>query len=121
MLCRCHHSASLDDVKENMRSTRYPTEMLRFVEGPVEKTIPEHIPERIALLRIDTDWYESTQHELEHLFPLLVPGGVLIVDDYGYWKGSRKAVDDYLKGELLLSRTHSTGVVAVKESTGHWR
>jgi len=114
-------SASLEDVKQNMRSTMYPTELLRFVEGPVEKTIPKHVPESIALLRIDTDWYESTRHELEHLFPLLVPGGVLIIDDYGYWKGSRKVVDDFLRGELLLSRIDSTGVVAVKDSIGHWR
>jgi hypothetical protein len=114
-----HCFASLEDVRVNMQSTGYPSEMLRFIEGPVEKTIPEHVPERIALMRIDTDWYESTRHELEHLFPRLVPGGVLIIDDYGHWKGSKKAVDSFFRGELLLNRTDSTGVVAVKQDRGH--
>jgi O-methyltransferase len=110
-----HCLASLEDVQANMQSTGYPSEMLKFIEGPVERTIPKHIPERIALMRIDTDWYESTKHELEHLFPRLVPGGVLIIDDYGHWKGSKKAVDEFLGGALLLNRTDSTGVVAVKQ------
>jgi hypothetical protein len=114
-----HCFASLEDVRANMQSTGYPTEMLRFIEGPVEKTIPENLPETIALMRIDTDWYESTRHELEHLFPRLVPGGVLIIDDYGSWKGSKKAVDEFFHGELLLNRIDSTGVVAVKQDRGH--
>lgn len=74
------------------------------------------MPEQIALMRIDTDWYESTRHELEHLFPRLSPGGVLIVDDYGFWRGSRKAVDEYFQGELLLNRIDSDGVMALKPS-----
>ena len=63
--------------------------------GPVEETLPAAAPERIALLRLDTDWYESTRHELEHLYPRLSTGGVLIVDDYGHWDGARRAVDEY--------------------------
>ena len=49
------------------------------VEGMVEDTIPAHSPETIAILRLDTDLYDSTLHELEHLFPRLVRGGVLII------------------------------------------
>ena len=67
--------------------------------GKVEDTIPGTIPDRIALLRLDTDWYESTRHELVNLWPRLSPGGVLIVDDYGTWAGARKAVDEFLDRE----------------------
>ena len=89
--------ASLEDVRANLASTGYPAELIHYVKGPVETTIPGVIPEQIALLRLDTDWYGSTHHELQHLFPRLQPGGVLIVDDYHYWRGSRKAVDEYFQ------------------------
>jgi O-methyltransferase len=109
---------SLADVKQALMQTRYPWEKFRFVQGRVEATIPQHAPQQIALLRLDTDWYESTYHELEHLYPRLADGGVLIVDDYGHWQGARKAVDDYFRahgidadlrtidftGRLLLKR-----------------
>ena len=88
--------ASLDEVTENMRSTGYPWDRIRMVQGPVEQTLLTERPERIALLRLDTDWYESTRVEMEHLFPLISSGGVLIVDDYNHWAGSRRAVDEYL-------------------------
>jgi hypothetical protein len=91
--------------------------MIHYVKGKVEETIPSVIPEKIALLRLDTDWYESTRHELIHLFPRLVKGGVLIIDDYGYWKGARKAVDEYIrenKIQILLNRLDETGRIALK-------
>jgi predicted O-methyltransferase YrrM len=107
--------ASLTDVKQNMGSTNYPSEMLVYVEGKVENTIPSVAPEQIALLRLDTDWYESTKHELEHLFPRLAKAGVLIIDDYGSWPGSRKATDEYLKNKpMLLQRIDSSGRMGVK-------
>jgi O-methyltransferase len=87
--------ASIEDVRANMQSTGYPMDRIHLVKGMVESTIPSILPQKIAVLRLDTDWYQSTKHELEHLFPLLVPGGVLIVDDYGHWRGSRQAVDEY--------------------------
>jgi hypothetical protein len=83
----------------------------------VEDTIPAAAPERIALLRLDTDWYDSTRHELECLYPRLMRGGVLILDDYGHWQGARQAADEYLArhgGKLLLNRIDYTGRVAVK-------
>lgn len=107
----------LEQVRANLRSTGYPAELVRFVPGRVEETIPEAAPERIAVLRLDTDWYESTRHELEHLYPRLAVGGVLIVDDYGHWQGARRAVDEYLAASgarLLLSRIDYTGRMAVK-------
>jgi hypothetical protein len=88
--------ASLEDVRAGMDETGYPAERIHFNPGPVEETIPEHAPERIALLRLDTDWYESTRHELEHLYDRVPSGGVVLFDDYGYWQGAHQAVDEFL-------------------------
>lgn len=107
----------LTDVRQNLASTGYPGHLVRYIQGRVEETIPEQAPARIAVLRLDTDWYESTRHELIHLFPRLAVGGVLIIDDYGHWKGARQAVDEYLAEtgvRLLLSRIDYTGRMAVK-------
>ena len=109
--------ATLDDVTANLLSTGYPSANMRFIKGMVEHTIPGAAPTRIALLRLDTDFYESTLHELRHLYPRLAPGGVLIIDDYGVWRGSKLAVDEYFAeiGEpLLLTSVDETAVVAVK-------
>jgi 4-amino-4-deoxy-L-arabinose transferase-like glycosyltransferase len=86
-------------VRETILSTGYPESRLHFVRGRVEDTIPERAPESLAILRLDTDWYESTRHELIHLYPRLVSAGVLIIDDYGHWEGARRAVDQYFERE----------------------
>ncbi|MFL5382969.1 MAG: TylF/MycF/NovP-related O-methyltransferase [Longimicrobiaceae bacterium] len=107
----------LDEVKANLARTGYPADRVVYVQGKVEDTIPGTRPERIALLRLDTDWYASTRHELEHLYPALVPGGVLVLDDYGAWQGARHATDEYFAGRglpLLLNRIDETGRIAVK-------
>jgi len=105
-------------VRELLRETGYPEERLHFVRGPVEETIPATVPGDIALLRLDTDWYASTRHDLEHLYPRLTQGGVLIIDDYGHWEGARTAVDEYFAGDraepLLLHRIDYTGRAAIK-------
>jgi O-methyltransferase len=109
--------ASLDDVRANIARTGYSQEQIRFIQGKVEDTIPSSAPETIALLRLDTDWYESTRHELIHLYPRLSAGGVLLIDDYGHWQGCRKAVDEYFAERdqhVLLNRVDYTGRVAVK-------
>ena len=110
-------NASLEEVKKNCFSTNYPQDKFFFIKGKVEDTIPKYLPSKIALLRLDTDWYESTKHELEYLFPLLEPGGVLIIDDYGHWQGARKAVDEYIQNnrlKILLNRIDYTGRIAIK-------
>jgi hypothetical protein len=107
----------LSDVRKNVESTHYPADRCHYIKGRVEDTLPHQAPDQIALLRIDTDWYESTKAELTHLFPRLATGGVLIVDDYGHWQGARKAVDEYLvehRINLLLNRVDYTGRIAVK-------
>lgn len=87
--------ASLAEVRANMEKTGYPKQKIHFIEGDVERTIPDTAPAKIALLRLDTDWYRSTHHELIHLFPRLARLGALIIDDYGAYEGSRKATDEY--------------------------
>lgn len=109
--------APLDDVKKNISSTGYPSGNVMYVKGKVEETIPGTIPDKISILRLDTDWYESTYHELNYLFPKLVNGGVLIIDDYGHWKGAREAVDQYFKEnniQMLLNRIDYTGRIGIK-------
>jgi O-methyltransferase len=109
--------ASLDDVSAGFSSVDYPRERLHFVQGKVEDTIPGQAPQEIAILRLDTDWYESTKHELEQLWDKLEPGGVLIIDDYGHWAGARDAVDEFFAGRVdapLLSRIDYTGRIGVK-------
>jgi hypothetical protein len=77
----------IDAVREAMLSTGYPEARMHFVEGLVEATIPAVAPDRIALCRLDTDYYESTKHELEHLYPRIHSGGVLLIDNM-LWHGA---------------------------------
>jgi hypothetical protein len=108
--------ASMEDVRANIISTGYPEDRIHLIKGKVEDTIPQTLPSRLSLLRLDTDWYESTKHELTHLFPLLDQRGILIIDDYGHWQGVKKAVDEYFaqcKSGIYLHRIDYTGRIAV--------
>ncbi|MCW2967339.1 MAG: hypothetical protein JWM71_1111 [Solirubrobacteraceae bacterium] len=108
---------NFDDVRRTVLGTGYPEDRIHFVKGPVEETLPAHAPERLALLRLDTDWYESTKAEMDHLYPRLADGGVLIVDDYGHWEGARRAVEEHFDAHgdpLLLSRIDYTGRIGIK-------
>lgn len=108
---------SVDHVKQNFLDWGLGLDNLKFVQGPVEETLLDvsNLPDRIALLRLDTDWYESTKVEMEVLYPKLVWSGVLIVDDYGHWEGARQAVDDYLgKKRMYLEPIDYTAVQMVK-------
>lgn len=111
--------APLDDVRRNMGSTGYPASELRYIEGMVEDTLPARAPETIALLRLDTDWYESTRHELEHLYPRLSRGGVLIVDDVGEFSGAAQAFAEYFAKHtnVLVNRIDYTGRLVIKPHT----
>ena len=107
-------------VREALSRVAYPPDRTHIVKGRVEDTVPEQAPERIALLRLDTDWYESTKHELVHLVPRIVDGGVLIIDDFGHWLGARRAVEEYLaetRLPLLLQRIDESGRMAVVHRT----
>ena len=108
--------ASLEEVEAGFEKVPYPKGRLHLVRGPVEQTVPGVLPEKIALLRLDTDWYSSTAHELEHMYDRLVPGGVLLLDDYAHWRGAREATDEWLArtGEKLLLVRMGGGRIAVK-------
>lgn len=113
----------LEDARANVLETGYSTELIHFIKGKVELTIPKASPGQIAILRLDTDWYESTIHELNHLYPLVSPGGVVIIDDYGFWKGARKAVDEYWNGlfpKPLLCRIDETGRLCIKPTVQNY-
>ncbi len=109
--------SSLDDVKKNLQIIPYPENKIKLIKGKVEETIPENMPDKISLLRLDTDFYSSTKHELEHLFPKLSNHGILIIDDYGHWQGAKKAVDEYVaenKIKIYLNRIDYTARIGIK-------
>jgi O-methyltransferase len=110
-------SASFDEVRTNLESTGYPMDNAALIKGKVQDTIEHNLPESIALLRLDTDWYDSTAHELKHLYPRLNKGGILLIDDYGCMAGQRTAVDEYLAENnitVLLNRIDFAGRIAIK-------
>jgi hypothetical protein len=111
--------APLQDVQQNMRATGYPEHLLHFPKGKVEDTQRKPFEQAVAILRVDVDWYEPTVATMQNLYPALVPGGVLILDDYGSWRGARKAVDDYFSTNgvnMLLNRVDYTVRVGIKPS-----
>lgn len=109
-------TAGLEDVQEGMAELDYPQDRIHLHRGKIEETIPDKAPETIALLRLGTDRYEPTRHELEHLYQRLSPGGVLILDDYGHWEGARLAAQEFMKehGSRLALLPLGSGRIAVK-------
>ena len=106
-----------EQVRATLQTSGYPAARIHVHPGDVERTLPAEAPEQLALLRLDTDWYASTKHELEHLWPRLAPGGVLIVDDVGHWDGARRAVEEHFAAHPpapLLHRIDYTARIAVK-------
>lgn len=110
--------ASLEDVQRNLSTVGYPADKIEYVVGKVEETIPGTLPSSIALLRLDTDWFDSTKHEMVHLYPNLQSKGVLLIDDYGHWKGSRAAIDEAFAEKNIvpfLARIDYTGRAFIKD------
>lgn len=108
---------SLEEVRKAVATVGYDPAKIHFIKGRVEDTVPAQAPAAISLLRLDTDWYESTRHELIHLFPRVSLGGVILLDDYGHWKGARQAADEYVREhnvKLLLHRIDYTGRIGIK-------
>ena len=107
--------ATLEDVQANL--SVLDQGLVHYIKGKVEDTlkIDANLPESIAFLRLDTDWYESTKIELEVLYPRLANGGILLIDDYGTWRGSRKAADEYFKDRYqMLHRIDYSGRLLIK-------
>ena len=99
--------SSLEEVKGNI--ARHTGVVPQYHEGDI--LLNTYVPKEIAVLRLDTDWYESTKHELDTFYDSVVPGGVVIIDDYGHWKGCKKAVDEFLAihPEIVLETIDYTG------------
>lgn len=108
--------SSLKEVQNNLSKIQYPYKNIHFIVGKVEETIPNQMPNQICLLRLDTDWYESTKHELTHLYPRLNNKGIMIIDDYGAWMGARKAVDEFVANnpDIFLNKIDDTGRLVLK-------
>jgi hypothetical protein len=114
--------ASIEEVKENFRKIGLLNDNVFFCKGKVENTLDKvsNIPNTISFLRLDTDWYESTKKELEILYNKLVPGGILVIDDYGHYNGAKKAVDEYFKEHSpppFLSLVDNGARIGVKVET----
>jgi hypothetical protein len=91
----------LEEVERNFQD-RHLSDYAIFVKGDVLNTLlnTRNITNEISFLRLDTDWYESTKLELEILYPKLMRGGVLVIDDYGSWDGVLKAVNEYFSSPI---------------------
>lgn len=101
-------------VEETVSKSEYPKNKIHFVKGKVEDTLPDFDCPPIAILRLDTDFYESTKAELRYLYPYLVPGGILIIDDYNAWAGARKATDEFLKEEgHFITHDYNYGALVI--------
>jgi O-methyltransferase len=104
-------------VTNYLLDSGYNKENIKLVKGDIIDTLKKESLGNIALLRLDTDWYETTKFELEYLYDKVVKGGIIIIDDYGYWKGARKAVDEFISQSNLpvyLARIDSTARLIVK-------
>lgn len=107
----------MEEVTNNLLKTWYPKDKIKFIKWKVEDTIPLTLPINISLLRLDTDWYESTKHEMIHLFPLLTNKWILIIDDFWHWEWAKKAILEYLKDNNLnyfINRIDYTWVLIQK-------
>ncbi len=106
----------LEPVRDYLLSRlKLPAERTHFHPGWFQHTIPQIAPTLgpIALLRLDGDWYESTRICLEHLYPLLSPGGIVILDDYNFWEGCRRATDEYRQSRGLTAEIQQIDAEAV--------
>jgi len=93
----------LDEVRDSFHAWGIANGV-QFVKGLFQDTIPQSTIGPIALLHIDGDWYDSVKVCLEELYDKVVPGGIIQFDDYGYWKGARKAVDEFFMQRKISVR-----------------
>ena len=111
----------LEQVKHRLNSTGYPENKLHYIVGDVMETLKDKttIPEKIAILRLDTDWYESSKYELEQMYDNVVTGGIIIFDDYYHWDGQRRATDDFflsrnINYDFVNIKNHQTAAIIKK-------
>jgi len=111
------YAVSMDEVQENLKLVGYTLGNIKMVKGDVRQSCKRHCPKEIALLRVDVDFYEATKVVLEVMYPKLSKGGVVILDDYETWLGSRKAVDEFFGSQIdkLITRRDSSAAYWIKE------
>jgi hypothetical protein len=110
-------NSPLLEVQSIMNQSSYNKDKLHYIIGDISETLNNisNIPKSISLLRLDTDWYASTKKEMEILYPILSQNGVLIVDDYGHWKGAKKAIDEYfINQNINIENIDYTGIKIIK-------
>jgi len=98
-LLKADNDGALAACRELFRDVaRHPADLTVFHQGLFDRTIPAARDSigPIALLRVDCDWYEPILLCLEHLWPLVSSGGIVVFDDYGYCDGARRATDEFL-------------------------
>ena len=110
---------SLKEVKNNIsKYSNHDLSKITFIKGKVEETLidEKNIPKKISLLRLDTDFHDSIKKSLEILYPKLNNGGVLIIDDYGHFKGAQIAVDNFFqnKKNIWMHRVDYTCRLIIK-------
>lgn len=104
----------LEEVKRNIFNNTKLEHNIEFIKGDICNA--EIFPQSISILRLDTDWYESTKYELEKFYPLVSNNGIIIIDDYGHWAGSKLAVDEFIKNKNIeLNKIDYTGVYFIKQ------
>ena len=86
-------------MQNNLKAAGVNVSSAKLIQGDIVETLKDdkNVPTAISALRLDTDWYASTKAEMDVLYPRLTTQGILIVDDYGYWNGSRKAIDEFFE------------------------
>jgi O-methyltransferase len=93
----------VDAVRGRILAAGLSDSQLLTIEGPAQHTLQSIQPESVAILRLDADLFDPTLAALEQLYDRVVPGGYIIVDDYGHWKGCAEAVDTFFarRGETI--------------------
>ena len=109
--------AEIEEVEQNLYKFSMPPAKINFIKGDVCRTLNDttNIPNKIAFLRLDTDWYESTLKELQVLWPRVVPGGYMVLDDYHSWQGSKQAFHEVLGPSVYISIIDETSVYIRKD------
>ena len=108
-------AVSVNQVRENFKKYDLLDDQVVFLEGWFKDTLPKLGSERIAVMRLDGDMYESTWQALTYLYPRLSPGGFCIIDDY-HLGGCRKAVDEYRANQEIISP-----IVSTEANPIYWR
>jgi O-methyltransferase len=101
-------------VKRALERVRADMSRVRIVPGWFQDTFPSVSAQRIALLNIDADWYESVKLCLETFYDRVATGGFISFDDYGHWPGCRRAVDEFFEARQLPYRLQPV------DYTAHW-